>query len=331
MAKWYARLFALVAFVGLGLSCAVVQADTPRFKIGFSQATTTEPWRLLFNTELRTEAAKYPEIELLVRNAQDSVSKQVSDVHALLDIGIDALLISPKVAEGLTEVVNKAYESGVPVFVLDRDISNDRYTQFIGSDNRAIGEAAGRYVVDLLGGAGKAKGTVVEIWGGMASTPAQDRHRGFRAVTDGEPGIRFLIPPTDGDWKMDQGYRIMREAMAMAEAQGEVIDVVYAHNDPMAYGAYLAAEDTGKGDQIAFVGIDAIPSEGVRWVAEGILDATFLYATPGAEAIRQALAHLNGQTVPKRVTLPTATVTLDTAQEIMTTSGLPPATEASNR
>ncbi len=52
-----------------------------------------------------------------------------------------------------------------------------------------------------------------------------------------------------------------------------------------------------------FVGIDALPHEGVNYVQKGILDATFLYPTGGAEAIDVALKILRGEQVPKKITL----------------------------
>jgi multiple sugar transport system substrate-binding protein len=292
--------------------------DKERLLIGFSQATTTEPWRLLFNKELREEAARHPEIELVVRDGLDDERKQSGDVEEMIALGVDAILLSPKVAEGLTPVVSKAFELGIPVFVLDRDVANDRYAQFIGGDNREIGRAAGRYAVEYLGGPGRAKGKIVEIWGGMASTPAQDRHKGFVEVIAREPGVEIVNRRQDGDWKQDLGYEIMEEALD----QHPRIELVYAHNDPMAYGAYLAAKDAQRESEIAFLGIDGIPAEGVRWVHDGILTATFLYKTPGEEAIRQALRYLRGESTPKRVTLPTMTIERSIAAEILEHNGL---------
>jgi ribose transport system substrate-binding protein len=294
-------------------SFSIAYAETGKHVIGFSQATTTEPWRLLFNKELRDEAAKHPEIKLLVRNGMDDTVKQIADMEEFIDRNVDVILISPKVAEALTPVVNKAFDQGIPVIVLDRDLVNDRYTQFIGGDNKIIGRAAGEYAVNLLGGPGKAKGNVVEIWGGMASTPAQDRHAGFYDVVAKEPGINILTKPTDGDWKQDLGYEIMTKAL---DAHPD-IDLVYAHNDPMAYGAYLAAKDVGREKNIAFLGIDAIPAEGVMWVYEGILTATFLYKTPGDEGIRQALKLLNGEPIKPCITLPTKTIDATNAEQIL--------------
>ena len=54
-----------------------------------------------------------------------------------------------------------------------------------------------------------------------------------------------------------------------------------------------------------FVGIDALPQEGVAYVRQGILDATFQYPTGGAEAIDTALKILHGETVPKDIVLGT--------------------------
>jgi ribose transport system substrate-binding protein len=288
------------------------------YVIGFSQATTTEPWRLLFNEVLRQEAAKYANIELIVADGLDDTDKQVRDVSDFIRQKVDAILISPKVASGLTPIVNRAYNAGIPVIVLDRDLTNDQYTQFIGGDNHLIGRTAGQYAVQLLGGKHAAQGVVLEIWGGMASTPALDRHSGFHEIVDQEPGILMATEPADGDWKQDKGYEIMARALA----ENDRIDLVYAHNDPMAFGAYLAAKDEGREKEIYFLGIDGIPGEGVKWVAEGILTATFLYDTPGDEGVQQVLRVLAGAPIAKRITLPTMTIDKSNATNILMAHGL---------
>ena len=162
-------------------------------RIGFSQATTIEPWRAQFNKDIIAEAAKHPEVELIITDGEDRTEKQVADVENLIRQEVDALLISPKESAGLTGVVEQAIDAGIPVFVLDRNVETDRYTQFVGGDNVLIGKAAGEWTVEALGGAGKAEGNVVEIWGGMGTQPAHDRHDGFHELTDKEPGIKYLL------------------------------------------------------------------------------------------------------------------------------------------
>jgi ribose transport system substrate-binding protein len=97
--------------------------------------------------------------------------------------------------------------------------------------------------------------------------------------------------------------------MESALARLPKIDAVYAHNDPGAHGAYLAAKSAGREKEMKFIGIDALPHEGVRYVREGILDATFLYPTGGAEAVELALGIFAGKKPEKKITLGTRVYT----------------------
>lgn len=288
------------------------------YVIGFSQVTTVEPWRVQFNKDLRAEAEKHDNVELLIADANDRTEKQVADVENFIRQEVDAILISPKESAGLTGVVEQATDAGIPVFVLDRNVDTDKFVQWVGGDNELIGREAGKFALEKLGGAGSAKGTIVEIWGGLGTQAAHDRANGFHEAFKGEEGVTFLLDQQSGDWKQDQAYDIMSTALR----NHEDITMVYGHNDPMAYGAYLAAKDAGREEDIIFIGVDALPGEGVTWVANGELSATFLYPTPGAEGLRQALAYLGGKKVEKSVVMGTEAVTAENADEILKRNGL---------
>jgi ribose transport system substrate-binding protein len=309
---------------GAAMTISIPAGWTPakaaaKWKIGFSQCTTLEPWRVQFNKDIQAEAKNHPDIELIITDGQDKTEKQVADCENLVVQQVNVLLISPKESAGLTGVVEKAIDAKIPVIVLDRNVDTKRITQFIGGDNALIGRAAGEHAVKLLGGPGKAQGNVVEIWGGMGTQPAHDRHDGFHAFTDKEPGIKYLLNNQSGDWKQDQAYNIMTTALR----NNEKIDLIYGHNDPMAYGAYLAAKDAGRDKDIKFIiGIDGLPDEGVTWVNKGQLTATFLYATPGAEGLRQAAKLLRGEKLEPVITLPTVLITKENAPDIMKKNGL---------
>ena len=94
-----------------------------------------------------------------------------------------------------------------------------------------------------------------------------------------------------------------RREMESALARFDDIDLVYAHNDPGAHGAWLAARAAGRQDDIVFVGIDGLAHEGQAYVGEGILEASFEYPTGGREAIETALRILRGETVERSITL----------------------------
>ncbi len=291
------------------LSCQK-NAESKKYVIGFSQCNSAEPWREAMNKRIRDEAALHPEIELIISDAQQDNSKQVADVENFIVNEVDMLIISPNEAQPLTAVVEKAYNKGIPVIVLDRKILSDAYTVFIGANNVQIGEAAGQYAAKLLNG----KGNVVEIWGLKGSTPAQERHEGFIKGISGYPDIK-IIYEQDGAWLRRKGREIMENALQRFEK----IDMVYGHNDPMAMGAFIAAQNANRQKDMYFIGIDGLPGPegGAQAVLNGELNATFLYPTGGREAIQTAMKILQGEKVEKNITLKTATIDSSNAKDFI--------------
>lgn len=303
-------LFAVLGISWFLFSDCQKQSEKKKYVIGFSQCNSAEPWREAMNQELKREAANHPELELIISDAQQDNSKQVADVENFIVKEVDVLIISPNEAQPLTAIVEKAYDRGIPVIVMDRKILSDKYTVFIGADNVLIGEAAGQYAAKLLRG----KGNVVEIWGLKGSTPAQERHDGFMKGIAGFPEIK-IIYEQDGAWLRRKGLEIMENALQRFEK----IDLVYGHNDPMAMGAYIAAKNANRQREMYFIGIDGLPGPegGAQAVLNGQLSATFLYPSGGREAILTALKILRGEAVEKNITLPTATIDSSNAKQFI--------------
>ncbi len=301
----YAILTGSMAFLSGSAGAAnAVPPDARRtnlFTIGMSQCNLGEPWRVQMNADLKAAAAAHPELKIVYKDAQNDTLRQRAHVEEFVGAGVNLIIISPKEAQQLTEPVAKAMAAGIPVIVLDRALLGDKYTCFIGADNKKIGKAAGQWIVKILGG----KGKLVELKGLMTSTPGQDRNAGFR---EGIAGSQIeVIFEADMKWLEPDARKEMESALARFDK----IDLVYAHNDPGAHGAYLAAKAAGREKQMRFVGIDALPHEGIAYVAQGILSATFQYPTGGAEAIDAALKILNGEVVPKIVVLESRVFTKD--------------------
>jgi ribose transport system substrate-binding protein len=279
--------------------------DAVRYTIGMSQCNLGEPWRVQMTADIKKAAEAHPDIEVVFKDAQNDTLRQRAHIEEFVSAGVDLILVSPKESQPLTEPVAKAFAAGIPVIVLDRAVLGDQYTTFIGADNEAIGRAAGEWIKKKLGG----KGRVVELKGLMTSTPGQDRHRGFVEAIAGT-GIEVIFE-ADMKWLEPDARKEMESALARFEK----IDLVYAHNDPGAHGAYLAAQASGRESSIAFVGIDALPQEGVAYVKQGILDATFQYPTGGVEAIDTALKIFAGEPVPKKITLSSRVFTRDNVDQ----------------
>ncbi|HEX7573779.1 MAG TPA: substrate-binding domain-containing protein [Bacteroidota bacterium] len=295
------RVMFAFAALALFVTAAPAPGQTPRWTIGMSQCNLGEPWRVQMNADIKKAAERHPEISVTYKDAQNDNLRQVAHLEEFVRAGVNLIIISPKEAAPLTRPVADAYGKGIPVIVLDRKVLGDKYTCFIGADNRKIGRAAGHWIAKLLGG----KGKVVELKGLMTSIPGQDRNSGFR---EGIKGTQIeVVFEADMKWLEPNARKEMESALARFPS----IDLVYGHNDPAAHGAYLAAKAAGKADAMKFVGIDGLPQEGQMYVKQGILSACFEYPTGGAEAIETALSILNGKTVPREITLPSRVYTRD--------------------
>lgn len=296
------RRVALIVAAGLVLAtgCGKPAEKTGKDKkivIGMSQCNLGEPWRVQMNADIKAAAAKHPEIEVLYSDAQNKSEVQQSQVREFVQQKVDVIIISPKEARPLTKPVAEAMDAGIPVIVLDRKVEGDKYTCFIGADNVQIGREAGKFVAKALGG----KGNLVELRGLMTSTPGQDRHNGFM---EGIKGTQIkVVFDADCQWLEPNAQREMKSALSRFPD----IAAVYGHNDPSAHGAYMATRQEGKGREktIKFIGIDALPTEGVGYVKSGVLTATFQYPTGGSDAIEAALKIVAKQPVEKNITLGT--------------------------
>jgi len=300
----------------LPADCAVPEPKDS-YVIGMSQANRAEPWREAMDAQIAAAAEAYPQFEVVFQDAAQDNADQVSDVENLLTQGIDLLIISPNEAAPLNDAVKAAWEACVPVIVLDRNLVDPNYSMFIGADNVAIGRAAGAYAAQWCADNGRTECKVAEIRGLEGAPPAADRGDGFRmGLADGGLSDANIVFSQNADWLRE---RAVPAAAAAFQAHPDV-DVLYGHNDPMAEGAYIAAQDAGiDPSQVLFIGIDALPTPdgGIMSVLEERLGVTFVYPTGGQQAIDWAQAILEGSVNPPLwLVLPFDTVAPENAQAV---------------
>ena len=250
-------------------------SEAKSFKVMFSQCNNAEPYRAAQNAKLKELFAQNPEVKLVVMDGQADASKQISQIETAIRQKPDLLIVAPLEREPLSPVMGEAMKAGIPVICLERDIVDPNYTTYIKCDNRAIGQAAGEWIVKhLTEKNGSAKGTVVELQGNPGVEGAINRHGGTHDVLSKHPDIK-VVHDAVANWFQTEAMDRMGEALTANPAGS--IDVVYAHNDPMAYGAYLAAKEKGREKEMVFVGVDGLADEGAKWVSDGILGVTFEY------------------------------------------------------
>lgn len=294
----FIRYILYMVSAALLLGCSSGRSDN--FLVGISQCSD-DAWRQQMNAELSQEALFFDDMTLEFRSADSDSDKQREDIDYFIDKGVDLLIVAPNEADPITPSVEKAFLKGIPVVVVDRKISSENYTAYVGADNYQIGRSIGLYVAKLL----QRGGNVLELTGMMSSTPAVERHEGFIDGISSNPRVR-LLASMDAQWQTDFAYDRMLEALG----QFDDIDIVFAHNDFSAFGAYQAAKSVGEQNSISFIGIDALPGpgNGVELVLNGILSATFIYPSGGDKILQLAHKILVGENFQRNTTLNTSIV-----------------------
>lgn len=288
----------------------IKKADNIDYVIGMSQVNLSEPWRIAMNEEIANEGKKYKNIKIVYRDAGGDTDKQKKDINELVDSGIDLLIVSINDSEKLAPVVSKTYKS-LPVIVLDRAVEGYNYSLYIGPDNESIGREAGKMVTDLIG---NKQGKVVEVQGLLNSHPDIDRTKGFRDIINKHSNIK-IARTVIGEWQRDEAEDKITEVL-----QGDKnIDIIFAHNDYMALGAYKAVYKLGI-QNIKIIGVDGLTGEngGLDLISRDILQGTFTCSTGGKEAVDYALNILNKKSeIQKKIILKSDKITKDNVNEYL--------------
>lgn len=292
------HLIIYVAIIVLLTGCA----QQPRkYVIGVSQCSE-DIWRDKLNDELKM--GEYLNDSLIVKlaSSNDDNVLQNKQINQFVDEGVDLLIVSPNQLSAISKAVERAYDKGIPVILYDRKTNSDKYTAFIGCDNYTIGKSMGIFIAQQLQG----KGRIVEISGLEGSSPALERHRGFMDAIKPYPELQ-VVASEGGNWKEEGGIQAMKRILK----QTQDFDYVFAHNDRLAWGAYVAARQMRVKRNYKYTGVDGMATEGggLELVRDGIFEASYLYPTKGDEVIALAMKILKHQPYERDNYLSTSIIT----------------------
>jgi len=251
------------------------------------------------NEELKREVALYQaNTEVLIRSVKDDTPKQIADIEWFIEQKVDVLVVSPNESEACTPVIEKAYQQGIPVILVDRKIATESYTAYVGANNYQIGKEAGHYAIGVL----KGKGNIAEVRGTKGSTSDAERHKGFVDALKNAPEVQ-IVAETWGNFLQADAKTQMQQLFQ----EHPHIDLVFAMNDPMAAGTHEAAmQFNGK---IPFIiGVDALQQVGIQNIENNVQDASFIYPTGGEKVIELAMKILHKQPFERENILNTTVV-----------------------
>jgi ABC-type sugar transport system substrate-binding protein len=245
-------------------------AQKDKYKVGFAQTESNNPWRIAQTKSMQDKAAELG-FQLVYTDAAGSAAKQVADVNSMIAQGVDLIFLAPREEKPLIPAVMAAKKAGIPVILLDRNVdqslakAGEDYVTFIGSD--FIDE--GKRIAEWLAKNANGKSKIIELEGTTGSSPANDRKKGFDEAIAAAGGFTILASQS-GDFARDKGRQV---AESLLQAHPDA-DIIYAHNDEMAMGAIAALEAAGKKPctDVIVLSIDG-GKEAVQAVVDGKINA----------------------------------------------------------
>lgn len=208
-------------------------------------------------------------VDIYYAASEEDVEGQLSILENLLGKGYDAIGIAPLSSTNLISGVVEAYKEGVCIVNIDEKFDMDQLVGeagvygFVTTDNVAVGNKGGSYIVDQTGG----KGQVGIIEGKSGSQSSIDRAEG--AKTAFEDGGMDIVSSEAADWDRQTALDI---ASTWIEQYPE-LKGIYCCNDTMALGALQAVINAGKLGEILVVGTDG-DSEAIASIDDDKLSAT---------------------------------------------------------
>ena len=182
---------------------------------------------------------------------------QIAAIRRFIAYKVDVIAFSPIVEDGWDNVLLEAKNAGIPVILVDRDVSTEKEgltTCLIGADFYREGVMAAEYLIRKADSLGMEHVNIVEITGTENSTPMRQRQAGFMDTIANDQRMNVL-ESIDGDFLKSRGAECMRQLL---ETYGDEIDVVFSHNDEMTLGALPEIEKAGfyPGENMIIISID---------------------------------------------------------------------------
>jgi ribose transport system substrate-binding protein len=225
----------------------------------------------------------------------DHAGEQQALVLDAMAAKADAVLFVATDAEAMVPSIQRLNAANIPVFSFVNRLVGGEYVCHTGSDDVVLAENISKYLFLNI----NLEGRVLVLAGTPGSISGRDRLTGFAHAFASHSRITRVVD-VPGEFL----HSAARREMAHVLQQGVAFDAILAANDAMAMGSIDALEAVGR-KLPPIVGVNAVP-DAIAAIKAGKLLATASFdamkmACLAAEA---AVRYLNGEGVPREITLP---------------------------
>ncbi len=181
--------------------------------------------------------------------AESEIAAQVALVENAINRGVSGIVLAPSDPDALAPVVKRAYESGIPVAIIDSGLaegSEANYQTFLSTDNCAAGKQAAQMMIDDAGTTGK-----VAVMSYVAGVGSEIGRVGCFVDYIGANSKLEIVGPFYSQSQMATALNQTTDILAANELVG-----IFGANEPTAIGMGRAIEQAGKAGQLTAIGFD---------------------------------------------------------------------------
>lgn len=324
--KWFAHVLSVVTIIALLAGCSSntgtnsnsnkssegAEADkSGKIVIGAAMPVFDDKWLSYLYDAINAYDKEHEDVEVIMVDAKNDTSKQLSQVETLISQKVSAIMITPVDTESVEPMLDAANAANIPVVIVNRNPSEavmEKAYAYVGSESLEAGTMQMEKVAELLGG----NGSIGIMNGTLGHESAAKRTDGNKQVMEKNPDLK-LVREATADYQRATGLSLMENWIQ----SGDELDAIVANNDEMAIGAIMALEAAGKLEGKIIAGIDGT-MDALEYVRQGKLQVSvFQNATgQGKTGVDTAVKAARGEKLAdKYVWVPFELVTKENVEE----------------
>lgn len=224
--------------------------------------------------------------------SESAVADQVNLVENAINRGVAGIVLAPSDPEALIPAVRRAFESGIPVVIIDSALGEGgkgSFQAFLSTDNCAAGEQVAKRMIEKAGTTGK-----VGIMSYVAGVGSEIGRVGcFTEYLKANSDLEIVGPL----YSQSQMANALNQTTDMLASNPDLVGI-FGANEPTAVGMGRAIMQAGKAGQLVALGFDG-NEDLQQFVRDGVLQATavqgsFAMGEMGVQTVMDVLA---GETV----------------------------------
>ncbi len=246
---------------------------------------------------------------------EDDRESQIRVVEDFITRGVTGIVLAPLDDAALRTPVKDAVANGIPVVIIDSGLKSEDYVSFVATDNYLGGRKGGERLAEILGGKGKV--IMLRYQEGSAST--MNREQGFLDVLKEKyPEIEVVSASQYGGATTESAYIASENLLSpLRKPDGSLtIDGIFCPNESTSFAMLRALEDGGFAGKVKYVGFDS-SDRLVMGLKNGSIQGLVLQdpINMGYLGVKTVVAHLQGETLEKRIDTGSAVATPENMDE----------------